>query len=79
MKGSLVVDTPEEYQAWLKERAELAGTQNAPAPTEVPKPPEAGPTPGTVPEPGAQKVGDPAGKSQNATPPPSPASSPSGL
>jgi cytochrome c oxidase subunit 2 len=31
MKGTLVVDTPEDYQAWLKERAELAGTQNAPA------------------------------------------------
>ena len=31
MKGTLVVDTPEDYQAWLKERAELAGTQSAPA------------------------------------------------
>ncbi len=26
MKGSLVVDTPEDYQAWLKERVELAGS-----------------------------------------------------
>ena len=25
MKGTLVVDTPQDYQAWLKERAELAG------------------------------------------------------
>jgi cytochrome c oxidase subunit 2 len=32
MKGTLVVDEPAEYQAWLKERAELAGTQTAPAP-----------------------------------------------
>ncbi|MGZ5020805.1 MAG: cytochrome c oxidase subunit II, partial [Chthoniobacterales bacterium] len=31
MKGSLVVDSPTDYQNWLKERAELAGG-NAPAP-----------------------------------------------
>ena len=30
MKGTVVVDSPADYQAWLKERAELAGTQNAP-------------------------------------------------
>lgn len=30
MKGTLVVDTPENYQAWLKERAELAGPVTAP-------------------------------------------------
>ena len=30
MKGMLIVDNPEEYQAWLKERAELAGTPAAP-------------------------------------------------
>jgi heme/copper-type cytochrome/quinol oxidase subunit 2 len=36
MKGTLVVDTPADYQAWLKERAELAGTQNAP-PAGAPK------------------------------------------
>ena len=42
MKGTLVVDSPPEYQAWLKERAELAGTQNAPAPGAPP----AGPAPG---------------------------------
>ncbi len=29
MKGTLVVDTPEEYQAWLKERVELSGNQSA--------------------------------------------------
>ncbi|PYJ69771.1 MAG: hypothetical protein DME75_10430 [Verrucomicrobia bacterium] len=36
MKGSLVVDTPEDYQTWLKERAELAGTQGGP-PAGAPK------------------------------------------
>jgi heme/copper-type cytochrome/quinol oxidase subunit 2 len=25
MKGTLVVDTPQDYEAWLKERAELSG------------------------------------------------------
>src|SRR3984893_17588277 len=33
MKGTLVVDSPADYQAWLKERAELAGTQTAPVPS----------------------------------------------
>ena len=32
MKGTVVVDTPADYQTWLKERAELAGTQSVPAP-----------------------------------------------
>ena len=32
MKGMLVVDNPPEYQAWLKERVELSGSQTAPAP-----------------------------------------------
>ena len=46
MKGSLVVDNPEEYQAWLKERVELSGTQTAPAPTERPPgEPPAAPSP----------------------------------
>jgi cytochrome c oxidase subunit II len=36
MKGILVVDNPSDYQAWLKERAELSGSQTAPAPTERP-------------------------------------------
>jgi len=55
MKGMVVVDEPAEYQTWLKERAELAGTQNAPAPgapkTENPaarpeqKPAQPAPTP----------------------------------
>ena len=58
MKGMLVVDEPAEYQAWLKERAELAGTQSAPA----------GPAPGTAnPSPSGVPEGKPA-----APPPPSP-------
>jgi cytochrome c oxidase subunit 2 len=32
MKGMLVVDNPSDYQAWLKERVELSGSQTAPAP-----------------------------------------------
>lgn len=68
MKGSLVVDEPAEYQAWLKERVELAGTQSAPAPEDVHPGTEAGPTPGTVPPPGAPKVGDPTGQSPNSSP-----------
>ena len=67
MKRSIVVDTPEDYQAWLKERADLAGTQSAPPPEQVPAP-AADPTPGTIPEPGAPKVGDPTGGNPAATP-----------
>ena len=37
MKGMLVVDNPADYQAWLKERVELSGSQTAPAPTDAPK------------------------------------------
>jgi len=38
MKGTLVVDTPQDYQAWLKERAELAASsaQQAAAPSSSP-------------------------------------------
>lgn len=48
MKGMLVVDDPPEYQAWLKERAELSGSQTTPAPTTGEPPVEApkAPTPG---------------------------------
>jgi cytochrome c oxidase subunit 2 len=69
MKGTVVVDTPADYQAWLKERAELAGTQSAPPPTQRPPgEPPVGPTPGTVPPPGAPKTENPAAK----LPPPAP-------
>jgi cytochrome c oxidase subunit 2 len=63
MKGMLVVDDPPEYQAWLKERAELSGSQTAPAPTERPPgEPPVGPTPGTVAPPGAPKTANPSGQ-----------------
>jgi hypothetical protein len=62
MKGSLVVDTPDEYQAWLKERVELSGNQSAPpALQRPPGEPPVGPTPGTVPPPGAPKTANPGG------------------
>src|SRR5437762_3538353 len=32
MKGMLVVDDASDYQAWLKERVELSGSQTAPSP-----------------------------------------------
>ncbi len=76
MKGTLVVDEPNEYQAWLKERAELAGgAASAPPATQRPpgEPAQAGPTPGTVPPPGAPKVGNPQlPQDKNAAPSPSP-------
>jgi heme/copper-type cytochrome/quinol oxidase subunit 2 len=75
MKGMVVVDSPADYQAWLKERAELAGTQNAPPATQQ-APPGAGPTPGTVPPPGAPKNQNPAGQPEQK--PAQPAPSPSG-
>jgi cytochrome c oxidase subunit II len=57
MKGMVVVDSPADYQAWLKERAELAGTQSAPPPgARPPGEPAVGPTPGTIPPPGAPKT-----------------------
>ena len=51
MKGTLVVDDPTEYQAWLKERAELSGPQPAPAPADAPKTATPGSEPGAKPEP----------------------------
>jgi cytochrome c oxidase subunit 2 len=83
MKGMLVVDNPAEYQAWLKERAELGGTPPAPAPTDRPPgEPPVGPTPGTVPPPGAPKTANPSGapdgKPGEAPKAPSPSPSPSG-
>ncbi len=37
MKGTLVVDTPADYQTWLKERAELAGGAQSAPPAGAPK------------------------------------------
>ena len=48
MKGTLVVDTPEDYQAWLKERVELSGNQSAPPALQRPTgEPPVGPTGGS--------------------------------
>jgi cytochrome c oxidase subunit 2 len=81
MKGMLVVDNPAEYQAWLKERAELGGTPPAPAPTDRPPGgPPVGPTPGTVPPPGAPKTANPSGAPDGkpGEAPKAPSPSPSG-
>jgi cytochrome c oxidase subunit 2 len=73
MKGTLVVDTPQDYQAWLKERAELSGTQAPPPPTQRPPgEPPVGPTPGTIPP--HPPAGAPQQSQQN---PPQPGTSPS--
>ena len=37
MKGSVVVDTPEDYQAWLKERADMAAQSQVPPPMQRPR------------------------------------------
>jgi cytochrome c oxidase subunit II len=69
MKGSVVVDTPQDYEAWLKERAEMAA-QSAAAPPAMQRPPgepAPGPSPATVPPPGAP----PAGSQPGASPSPS--------
>jgi cytochrome c oxidase subunit 2 len=81
MKGSLVVDEPAEYQAWLKEQASLAAAPIAPAPADRPSgEPPVGPTPGTVPPPGGPKTanpsGEPDGKPGEAPKAPSPAATP---
>lgn len=60
MKGSVVVDTPADYQAWLKERSESPAIPTAPPPTQRPPgEPPVGPTPGTVPPAGAPKTANP--------------------
>src|SRR5436305_5811043 len=40
MKGTLVVDTPQDYQAWLKERAELSGGAQPAASPGAPQQPQ---------------------------------------
>src|SRR5437762_10942366 len=81
MKGTLVVDTPADYEAWLKERAELSGTQTPPPPTQRPPgEPPVGPTPGTVAPPGAPKTANPSGApdAKPGEPPKAPSPSPPG-
>jgi len=66
MKGTLVVDSPADYQAWLKERAELSGSASAPPAAERPPgEPAIGPTPGTIPPPGAPRNQDLNAQPQN--------------
>lgn len=80
MKGMLVVDNPAEYQAWLKERVELSGSQTAPGPTERPPgEPPVGPTPGTVAPPGAPKTANPSGQPDGKPGEPPKGPSPGGL
>jgi cytochrome c oxidase subunit 2 len=58
MKGTLVVDTRADYQAWLKERAELGGSQGAPpagapkAENQTDQPENKPPAPAASPSPG---------------------------
>jgi heme/copper-type cytochrome/quinol oxidase subunit 2 len=61
MKGTLVVDTPQDYEAWLKERAELAGggAQGA-SPPSAPKTENATAQP--QPSPGAPQQSQPQNK-----------------
>ncbi len=73
MKGTIVVDSPADYQTWLKERVELSGNAASapPATTRPPGEPSIGPTPGSIPPPGAPRNANPA-----ASPLPNPAASP---
>ncbi len=75
MKGTVVVDTPADYQAWLKERLELSGNQAPveapPATARPPGEPVIGPTPGSIPPAGAPKNANPANSEA-----PAPAASP---
>src|SRR5213592_1727289 len=71
MKCSVVVDTPEDYQAWLKERAEMAAQSQA-----APPPPTPGSSPGTVPLPGAPNPANQAAPPAGNQPAPSPSASP---
>lgn len=77
MKGTLVVDSPADYQAWLKERAELIGNAAGPPATERPPgEPSIGPTPGTIPPPGAPRNRDSNAQPQNSPPAPAPSAKP---
>jgi cytochrome c oxidase subunit 2 len=60
MKGALVVDTPEDYQAWLKERVELSGNQSAPPGAPKNTNPTGAPTPNALPL-GAPTTASPSG------------------
>jgi cytochrome c oxidase subunit 2 len=71
MKGTLVVDTPADYQTWLKERAELAGgAQSAPPAPGAPQPQ------GKPPEPAASPAASPGGPQPENKPPAQPENKP---
>jgi cytochrome c oxidase subunit 2 len=55
MKGSLVVDTPADYEAWIKEKVELSGSQSAPPAPSA----SAAPAPGAEPPAAAPKTANP--------------------
>ena len=77
MKGQLVVDEPAAYQDWLKEQASLSAPQTAPPPEQRPPgEPSVGPTPGTIPPPGAPKTANPSGASDGRPPENAPSPSP---
>jgi cytochrome c oxidase subunit II len=64
MKGTIVVDSPADYQAWLKERLELSGNAPAGAAPPAGAPPNANPAPspaGGAP-PNASPAASPAGQ-----------------
>jgi len=69
MKGTLVVDTPQDYQAWLKERAELAGGAQGAAPSSSPGAPK-------TENAAAQPQPSPGAAQQPQNKPPAPAASP---
>jgi len=69
MKGTLVVDTPQDYQAWLKERAELAGGTQGAASSQSPGAPKTENAP-TQPQPSPGAPQQP--KNKPAAPAPSP-------
>src|SRR5436190_11382205 len=76
MKGTVVVDEPAAYQDWLKERAQLSAS--APPPDQQPPgSTSVGPTPGTIPPPGAPKTVNPSGAPDGQAPPAANAPSPS--
>jgi cytochrome c oxidase subunit 2 len=78
MKGTVVVDSPEDFQNWLKERADFMQSQQQTAPPPMARPPgepTSGPTPGTVPPPGAPKTANPQLPAEKT---PAPSASPEG-
>ena len=71
------VDTPEDYQAWLKERADMAAQSQVPPPMQRPPgEPPPGPSPGTVPPPGAPKPTNEAAPPAGNLPAPAASASP---